>query len=42
MLDKKVLPSMRSISLAVNQWDSGIGVYNCEISPIDNWKSFSE
>ena len=43
VLDKKVLPSMRSMQFAGKPIEiSPNRVYNCAFLPIDNWQSFSE
>ena len=43
VLDKKVLPSMRSMQFAGKPIEiSPNRVYNCAYLPIDNWQSFSE
>jgi len=43
VLDKKVLPSMRSMQFAGKPIEiSPNRVYNCGFLPIDNWQSFSE
>ena len=43
VLDKKILPSMRSMQFAGKPIDiSPNRVYNCGFLPIDNWQSFSE
>ena len=43
VLDKKILPSMRSMQFAGKPIEiSPNRVYNCGFLPIDNWQSFSE
>jgi len=43
VLDKKILPSMRSMQFAGKPIEiSPNRVYNCAYLPIDNWQSFSE
>ena len=43
VLDKKVLPSMRSMQFAGKPIEiSPNRVYNCAYLPIDNWQSFAE
>ena len=43
VLDKKVLPSMRSMQFAGKPIErSPNRVYNCGFLPVDNWQSFSE
>ena len=43
VLDKKVLPSMRSMQFAGKSIEiSPNRVYNCAFLPIDNWQAFSE
>ena len=43
VLDKKILPSMRSMQFAGKPIEiSPNRVYNCGFLPVDNWQSFSE
>lgn len=43
VLDKKILPSMRSLQFAGKPIEiSPVKMYNCAYTPIDDWRTFSE